>query len=155
MVSKEWLITIGTILLITYTASLSFVSQAYPATQEYATFSNQGTIQIQTTTGIGIYTDSTCTSELSSLSWGTIEPGQSQSKTFWIKNEGSSPTTLSFATSDWNPTNALTYIHPNWNYYGSEIDPDSEVQITLTLSVDSNIQGIETFGFDLTIIGTS
>ena len=57
MRSKEQIITAAMLLLITYTLSLSCISQAFPEGQESKTISSTGTIQIQTTTGIGIYHD--------------------------------------------------------------------------------------------------
>lgn len=153
MATKEKIITASMLILITYTLSLSLVSQAYPAGQATATFSNSGSIQIQTTTGIGVYSNVQCTSVLTSLPWGTLSPGQSNSITCYIKNEGNTETTLSLATNNWNPTAAQTYLAVNWNYNSAAISPGQTVAVTLTLSVDPNIQGVETFSFEVTIIG--
>jgi len=89
------------------------------------------------------------------VTWGTLQPGESQNLICYIKNEGSSPTTLSLETSSWSPTEAQTYLDLSWNYNGYPIGPDEVVQIMLTLSVDSNIEGISTFSFDITIVASN
>ena len=91
---------------------------------------------------------------MTSVSWGVLEPGQNQTITFYLRNEGNSPTTLSFDTSNWTPQGASTFFDLSWDYDGDPIEPDSIQRIRLTLSVDSNIQGIENFSFDLTIVGS-
>ena len=67
MVRKEYIITGAMLTLITYTLGLSLVSQVFPAGQTSKTFSSTGAIQIQTTAGIGIYSDSQCNTQLLSL----------------------------------------------------------------------------------------
>jgi hypothetical protein len=153
--SKESIITGAMIILITYTLSLSLVSQAFPATQTNKTLSSTGSIQIQTTAEIGVYSNFQCTTPLTSLEWGTLEPGGSQNRDCWIKNEGSSALILSLETSNWSPAAAASYLSLDWDYTGGAIDPDDSVHITFTLSVDSGISGIETFGFNINIVGTS
>ena len=153
MRSKEYMITFTMLLLVTYTLSLSLVSQAFPAVQTTQTLSSVGTIQ--TAPGIGVYSNVQCTTKLTSVSWGTLQPGGIQSIICYIKNEGGSPITLSLQTSNWNPASATNYLTLSWNYNGQPIAANAVVQITLTLSVASNIQGITTFGFDITIVGSS
>ena len=78
MRSKEYAITISFLFLITYTLSLSLVSQVFPENQQTATFSSSGQIQIQTTIGIGVYSDYQCDYVLNSVSWGTLQPEDSK-----------------------------------------------------------------------------
>jgi len=157
MVSKESIITGAMLILITYTLGLSLVSQAFPATQTGKTLSSTGSIQIQTTYGIGVYSDFGCTTPRTSMSWGTLEPGGSQNVICYIKNEGSAATTLSMYASNWDPESLATsnYLVLSWNYDSNPIDPDAVVQITFTLTVSPDITGITTFSFDITIVGTS
>ena len=125
MVSKESIITGAMLILITYTLGLSLVSQAFPATQTSRTLSSTGTIQIQTTYGIGVYSDSQCSIPLTSMSWGTLEPGGSQNIICYIKNEGSSSTILSMYPSGWDPESLATsnYLVLSWDYDGQSINP--------------------------------
>ena len=153
MVSKETLITGAMIILITYTLGLSLVSQAFPATQTSKKLSSTGSIQ--TSAEIGVYSNFQCTTPLTSLSWGTLEPGESQAIVCYIKNEGDTALTLLMYPSGWNPTEATDYLTLSWNYDGNPISPHTSVQVTFTLSVDESIEGITTFSFDVNIVGTS
>lgn len=155
MRSKEYIITIAMLGLITYTVGLSLVSQAYPAGQTVRTISSQGSIQIQTSEGICVYSDSGCTSEIAALDWGTLEPGTNHNILVYIKNEGDSPVTLSLETSNWIPSAASNYLTVNWNYYNQVINPGSATFVSLTLTVDPSIEGIDNFGFDISIIANN
>jgi hypothetical protein len=155
MVSKETIITGAMIILITYTLGLSLVSQAFPATLTSKKLSSTGSIQIQTTADIGIYSDYGCNTPLTSLAWGTLEPGENQAIVCYIKNEGNTPLTLSMYPSGWDPTEAAEYLTLTWNYNGASISPDASVQVTFTLSVDESIEGISSFSFDVNVVGTS
>lgn len=154
MKSKEHIISIAMLLLITYTASLSFVSQAFPAGQQSHTLSSTGNIQIQATTGVGIYSNYQCTSELTSLSWGTLEPGETSTITCYIKNEGDTTIILSLETSNWSPSSASNYLACFWDYNGAQIAAGQVATVNLSLSASANTQGITNFGFDVTIIGS-
>jgi hypothetical protein len=154
MVSKESIITGAMLMLITYTLGLSLVTQAFPADQASKTLSSSGAIQIQTTAGIGVYSNSQCSTQLNSVSWGTLQPGENQNAICYIKNEGNTPITLTLQASNWSPASASNYLALSWNYNNQPISPDQVVQVTLTLSVASNIAGITNFGFDITIIGS-
>jgi hypothetical protein len=155
MASKESIITGAMIILITYTLGLSLVSQGYPATQTTQTLSSTGSIQIQTTADLGVYSDSGCTTALTSLAWGTLQPRGSQTRDCYIKNEGDVALILSLQTSSWSPAAAESYLDLSWNYNGSPIAAGEVVHVTFTLSVDAGIEGVSTFSFDVTIVGTS
>ncbi|KON32500.1 hypothetical protein AC477_02945 [miscellaneous Crenarchaeota group-1 archaeon SG8-32-1] len=155
MVNREAIITTSVIVLIAYTMSLSLVSQAYPAAQTAKTLSASGSIQIQASPGIGIYLNSQATAPLTSLNWGTLEPGQNQNITMYIKNEGNTPVTLSLQTSNWTPTSAQNYLSLTWNYNDLPISPNQTRQVTITLNVDPDITGITNFSFDITILATA
>lgn len=155
MVNKETIITGAMIILITYTLSLSLVSQAFPATQTSRTLSSTGSIQIQTSAEIGVYSNFQGTTPLTSLSWGTLEPGGSQNIACYIKNEGDVPLTLSMYDTNWSPSNAEAYLVLSWSYNGTPIASGEVVPITFTLTVSPNIEGITSFSFDINIVGTS
>lgn len=151
---KESLITGAMLILITYTLGLSLVSQAFPAEQTSKTLTSSGSIAIQTSLGLGVYLDASCTTPMTSLSWGTLQPGGSQNVVCYIKNEGNTPTTLSMSTSDWSPTSAETYLNLNWNYDSNPLDVDVVIQITFTLTVSPDITGVTDFSFNVNIVGT-
>lgn len=149
---KEYIITGSIIVLLTYTLGLSLVSQTMTATQTSRTVSSSGSILA---IGVSVYTDVNCQTPLTSIPWGTLEPGESQNYVCYIKNEGNSGATLSMYTSNWIPETAESHLDLNWNYSGQTIAAGMTVQVTFTLEVDQNIQGITNFGFDITVVGTS
>jgi hypothetical protein len=151
MGTKEAIITVSMITLIIYTLTLSLVGQAFPAQQTTKTLSSTGTIK---TVGVGVYTTSQCTTAVTSIPWGTLEPGASQDFVCYIRNEGNAPSTLTLATSNWNPSIASSYLTLSWDYNGQSINQGSAIQVTFTLDVDASITGITTFGFDITIVGS-
>jgi hypothetical protein len=155
MVSKESIITGAVLILITYTLGLSLVSQAFPAEQTSKTLSSTGSIQIQTSVDLGVYSDSSCTAPLTTLSWGTLQPGGSQNLVCYFRNEGNTPVTLTMHAENWSPTAAGTYLGLSWNYDSNPIGVDGVVQITLTLTVSPDIEGISSFGFDIVVVGSS
>jgi len=152
MRSKEILIAGAVLTLVAYTLTLSLAGEVFSAVQTSRKVSNSGTI---TAVGVGVYSDSGCTQPLSSIDWGMLEPGSSTDKTCYIRNEGNSASTLSMSTSNWNPSTASSYMTLSWNYGGQSINPNAVVQVKFTLSVSASINGITSFSFDITIVGTS
>jgi len=150
--SKEFVVAGATLTLVAYVLALSLVGQVLSVVQPGRTVSNAGTVEA---VGVGVYQDNGCTSVLSSVDWGVLEPGASKNVTFYIRNELSSVSTLSMYTSNWSPSNASDYLTLTWDYGGQSINPDEVIQVTFTLSVDSSIVGIASFSFDITIVGTS
>jgi hypothetical protein len=64
------------------------------------------------TANLGVYSDSACTTELTSIDWGTISPSSSISKTVYVKNLGTTPLTIGMSETNWTPTSAdgpITY----------------------------------------------
>lgn len=103
------------------------------------------------TIGVGVYWDSGLTSKVNTTYWGSLQPGDQKSFMFYIYNEGNSPVTLSLSTSNWAPSTASAYLALTWNYNGQTISPSAQMQVTLTLTVSSNITGINNFSFDIII----
>ena len=151
MKSKEFVVAGATLTLVTYVLALSLVGQVLSAVQTSRTVSNAGTVK---TIGVGVYWDDGCANPLSSVDWGVLEPGSSENVSCYIRNEGSSVSTLSMYTSNWSPSNASGYLSLSWDYGGQSIDVDEVVQVTFTLSVDASIEGITSFSFDITIVGS-
>jgi len=106
------------------------------------------------TVGVGIYTNSYCVSTVSTVDWGQITPGQAISRTYYLRNEGNSDVTLSIFTTNWTPATAENYLSLDWDYADQILGPNQVIAVTLTLSVQSTISGIETFNFNIDIIGS-
>jgi len=101
--------------------------------------------------GVGVYWDSSCSQNVMTLDWGVAEPGLTQDRTFYLRNEGNAPTILYLDTENWSPQAASNYMTLTWNYNGEAINPNQVIQVTLTLSISSNIEGITNFAFDIII----
>lgn len=105
--------------------------------------------------GVGVYSDNSCTNAISSIDWGMLEPGAAKNFTIYIKNEGNTAVTLSMKTGNWNPPSASTHIMLKWNREAYTLSAGSVISAVLTLSVSSNISGITSFNFEITITGTA
>ena len=103
---------------------------------------------------VGVYWDSSCSSAVSFVDWGTVEPGSMRNVTIYIRNEGNWVVSLFMFADNWSPSDASNYMALSWDYAGQTIDPQEVVQTTLTLSASSAIEGITDFSFDI-IMGVS
>jgi hypothetical protein len=115
------------------------------------TVTSGGTI---TAVNVGVYTDSACTINCTSIDWGTLAPGNITAKTVYIKNTGSVPVTLSMATAVWTPSNANSYLTCSWNRAGAILNAGTSISAILTLTAATNAGSITTFSFNIVITGT-
>lgn len=132
---------VGLILTVT-TAGLLSVSQ---------TVSSSGTV---TAVNVGVYSDSACTTALTSIDWGTIPPGNSVTRTIYVKNTGNTAITLSMTKTGWNPTTANGPITITWDKEAAALGVGASTAATITLSVSSSISGITSFSVNIVITGT-
>lgn len=149
--SKEAIIATVALGLVVYALSLSMLTAVSSVLQTSRSVSNTGAVKA---IGVGVYWDHGCTNPVSSIDWGTFDPGASESVACYIKNEGNAPSTLSMHTSDWNPANAADSITLSWDYGGESLEADDVIQVTFTLSVAASIEGITSFSFDIVIVGS-
>jgi len=115
------------------------------------TLPNLGTVKAM---GVGVYWDSGCSNSVTSVNWGTVEPGSTNDVTVYIRNEGNAAETLSSTAENWNPSTASAYMSLTWDYGGQVIDVGEVVQVTLSLSVSASVTGITSFSFDIVIVGS-
>jgi hypothetical protein len=149
MERKESMIVGAAAALVLYTLALTALGPlVQSAVTSNKTVTNSGSVK---GVGVGIYLDQACTNAVSSITWGTLDPGSNVNKTIYIRNEGNTAATLSIATSNWNPTSASSYMTLSWNYGGQILSVNQVVQVRLTLSVSSSVTGITNFSFDITI----
>jgi hypothetical protein len=109
---------------------------------------------IVSSANIDVYWESQCITLVSSIDWGSISPGDTTSITVYVKNEGTIPVILSLLPENWNPPAVSTYASLIWDYQGVTLQPEQILQITITLAISENIQGISDFNLDLYITGT-
>jgi hypothetical protein len=135
------IIAAGIFLTVT-TAGLLSVNQAIPSSGSVSTIN------------VGVYSDSSCTHNLTSIDWGTISPGNSVTRTMYVKNTGNSQIALSMIKTNWNPAGANGPITLTWNRESTTLNAGQVTTATLTLSVSASISGITNFGVDIVIAGT-
>jgi hypothetical protein len=116
----------------------------------YQTIPNGGSVKA---VGVGVYWDSPCTSNVTSIDWGIVGPGSTANKTVYIKNVGNTRESLNMTTASWS-TGAYGNITLSWNDEGYVLDPGAIVQAVFTLSVSSGISGVTSFSFNIIITGT-
>ena len=115
--------------------------------------SSTGSINV--VAGLGVYSDSACQNNLTTINWGTLSPGSSANFTCYIKNVSSGTSLLlNMTTSAWNPTSANGPIAITWNQEGTVLLPNQSTMAVLTLSVSPSITGISNFSVQITITGT-
>ncbi|MEM2589608.1 MAG: hypothetical protein QXT44_07435 [Candidatus Bathyarchaeia archaeon] len=103
------------------------------------------------TIGLEVYKDQECTQLCTSISWGTLYPGETVTRVVYAKLLGNTPATLIMTYGNWTPSEAQNYITLSWNYTGDTLNPWDVLPIEFTLSVAENITGIEQFEFYITI----
>jgi hypothetical protein len=144
--------TIPLTIALTLTAIL-LASTTYAAITTSKNLSSSGSITV--TANLGVYSDSGCTTPLSTFSWGSLTPGQATTKTVYIKNTGNGVSlTLDMTTSNWNPSSANGPITISWDKEGTRLSPGQSVAATITLTVSSGIADITDFSAQMTIRGT-
>jgi hypothetical protein len=130
------------IFLTLLTSGLLISSQTVPS---------NGTI---TAVNVGVYSDSGCTQNCTSIDWGTIAPGNSTTRTIYVKNTGTIPVTLSMTMGSWVPSNASSYLTLSWNRGGTVLIANQSISAVLTLSASSSAGNITSFSFNIIITGT-
>ena len=143
-------ITMGTVLAI---AVVGVVVSALAAGLLVANQSIYNTGNVKAV-GVGVYWDSSCTNEVSSISWGNLDPGETKDVTIYVKSEGTMAVTLSMTTDNWNPAPASSNMTLGWNREDHVLNAGSVVQAVLTLSVSSDISEVTNFSFYIIITGT-
>lgn len=132
---------VGLVLAVT-TMGLLSVNQTVPST---------GTI---TSVNVGVYSDSPCTVPLTSIDWGAIYPGNSVTRTIYVKNTGNALITLSMTKNSWSPPGADGPITITWDKETSTLAVGASTAAILTLTVSSSISGITSFSVNVVITGT-
>ncbi len=122
----------------------------YAITQRSVTFPTSGLI---VGIGVGIYADSGATQNLTSISWGSIEPGGNAVRTCYVKNTGNTQINLTMSTQDWNPAGISSQISVVWDREGVAVGPGQLVLASISLSVLPSAPGTS-FSFNIRITGS-
>lgn len=140
--------TIGAVLVVAVMATLVGALGTLTVTR---TFPSNGTINA---VGVGVYSDPSCTTALSSVNWGTLNPGNTATQTMYVKNNGTIPVTLTMTYGNWSSQSAQSYITLTWNQNNTQLASSSVATAVLTLNVSSAISGVTNFSFNINITGT-
>ena len=103
---------------------------------------------------VEVYWDSAGTQSVTSIDWGIPAPGDTLTKTVYVKNTGNNPMNISLSTSGWAPAGAATYLTVTWDQEGAAVLAGGTVQTIITLDVSSVTTGITDFSFNIVIEGT-
>ncbi|MGD0203766.1 MAG: hypothetical protein ABSC20_07685 [Candidatus Bathyarchaeia archaeon] len=138
------LVIIGIALALTTFAAIT-TSTTVPAT---------GTVT--TSAGLAVYSNSACTTSLSSINWGTLTAGGTTTQTIYVKNTSTGLSlSLNMTTSGWSPASANGPITVTWNPQSTDLQPGASTAATLTLTVSSSISDITSFSVNINIGGTN
>ena len=127
---------------------LSLVTAGLIATQ---TVTSNGTVSA---VNVGVYSDIACTQNLTSISWGTLYPGNSTTRTIYVKNTGTLPVTLTMTNGSWVPTPANTVLTLTWNRQNTVLTAGQSISATLTLTAASSTGSLTDFSFNITVTGS-
>ena len=106
-----------------------------------------------TAVNLGVYTDSGCTTNCTSLDWGALAPGNTTNRTVYLKNIGTLPETLTMTTTNWS-ANANNYLTVTCNQANQVLAVGQSVAAILTLTASANAGNITTFSFNVVLTGT-
>ena len=134
--------------------AMALTVTTYGAITVSKNLSSTGSINVSA--NLGVYSDSTCTTTLSAIDWGTITPGSTVTKTVYVKNTGTRTSlALSMSTSNWSPASASTYMTISWNKQGTTLAPGAVTAATITLTASSSTVDITSFSVQISITGTA
>jgi hypothetical protein len=103
---------------------------------------------------VNAFLDSVCTHPVTSLDWGTIEPGNTISKSFYLLNQGNSPVVLQSYAENWKSYSAEQNLVLSWNHGSQSLSPGEVIYVTFTLYVSPSIAGVTDFNFDVVIVAS-
>ena len=106
---------------------------------------------------VGVYSDSGCTNNLTSIDWSFLRPGDAPTRIIYIKNNGTIPVKLNMTTANWSPSYAYgpSAITLTWDRENYVLNATLSVRAVLTLSVSSSISAnVTDFSFNIVITGT-
>jgi len=140
-------------LFLAIICALALAGLTYSVISVSRNISSTGTINV--VAGLGVYSDSACQNNLTTINWGTLSPGASTTYTVYIKNIGSGTSLLlNMTTASWNPTGANGPNGITWNQEGTILLPNQSVATVLTLTISPTITGISNFSVQIDITGT-
>ena len=109
---------------------------------------------------VGVYSNSACTTAITSINWGSVEVGNSASQTIYIEDTGGAQMAPSINIGAISPSTAASYITitiTSPTSLPSEIQPGAAnaIAVTFTVTVSSSTpSSVTSFSNTITISGT-
>jgi hypothetical protein len=137
----------------------AFVTVALVAVIGFALATQYFQVKIPTignivTVNVAVFSDPTCTTQIMMIDWGTLAPGESKTITCYIKSLSNVDSSFSMSAANWNSTQASLFLSVSWNREGYLAKPNEVVPASFTLHVDSAVQNVTGFSFDVIISAT-
>ena len=139
--------------MLLFTALISIVTVASVGLLQRR-ISSRGTVFVEVV-GIDVFWDSECTSMVTEIDWGVLEPSDVVSRTIYIRNTGNTAVILSMATENWAPSEAAGFISVTWDAEGSTLAENAIKVVVITLAVSADTPSISSFSLDIVITGGS
>ena len=139
------LLLVVAVLSVAMVASVGITQRRIPS---------RGTVHVEVL-GVEVYWDPECTSIVTEIEWGILEPLDVVARTVYLRNTGNAAVNLSMVTENWSPVEAETYITLTWDAEGTILDANTIQATIMNLSVSAEISGVSDFSFDIVITGGS
>lgn len=99
----------------------------------------------------GLYFDVDCTEKVSTLNWGSLEPGSHNILTIYVRNVGSRSSIVRLSSRNWTPSklDASTYL--SWNLENATVKPNEIRRAELTLHIGDNMFSVSELNFEVII----
>ncbi len=152
------MLAVVAIILTAVTAALLSTQTQFPATGTIESTPSPAPTDVPqpvTSINVDIYTDAAATTPLSSLSWGTLSPGATVTRTIYIKNSGNTAETLNMTATQWTPAAASSVLTLTWNKETTTLAAGAVVPATLTLQVAAEPGSVTSFSMNIVITGTA
>lgn len=146
---------ITAITLTALTAAVLSTQQTIPANGSIQINNNDDDNNVVTTVDLDVYTDAQATTKCTNINWGTLNPGDTATKTIYIKNTGNVAQILSMGANSWSPESASSVLTLTWNKEDYNLAAGAIVSATLTLQVAPQTGSLSTFSLNIVISGTA
>lgn len=104
---------------------------------------------------VGVFWDSEATSAVTSVEWGTLQPGTTRRVRVFVRNiEAAGSCHLYVWAQDWTPPQAASCVQLLWDGDGEPVEPGQTVEVLLMLRIEPYARGIEDFSFTILFWGT-
>ena len=103
---------------------------------------------------LGVYADAGCSVNLTAIDWGSLYPGDSASRTVYVKNSGNTPIVLSMSTNGWTPSIAEGQLSVSWDREDVSLGPGESTAAVLTLAVSASVHDVASFTVNVVISGS-